>query len=241
MHESDPILVRMRGKPRSVPSRRARGQLAGLLLLGALLGAVATAPGQDAGPARIAAVALFADGAVLDIDGRRRRLEVGGTSPEGVTLVAADSRGAEIRVGGELRTLTLDGAISGAPRPAGRVLRLAPQADGHFYADGTVNGTAVRFVVDTGASSIALNRETARRVGLLYRVDGVPGQVETAGGLVPAYRVTLDRVTVGSIEQTRVPAVVVDGEYPSVALLGQAFLNRLDLQRSGLLLELRER
>jgi len=121
-----------------------------------------------------------------------------------------------------------------------RVL-IAPASDGHYYVDGSINGTALRFVIDTGASTIALNRRDARRIGLLYRVDGTPMMVETASGPARAYRLTLRSVKARAIEVAGIEAVVIDGDYPTTALLGQSFLNRLDMTREGSLLELRER
>jgi aspartyl protease family protein len=107
--------------------------------------------------------------------------------------------------------------------------------------DGSINGTALRFVIDTGASTVAINRQDARRIGLLYRVDGTPMMVETASGPARAYRLNLRSVKARAIELTGIEAVVIDGDYPTTALLGQSFLNRLDMAREGVLLELRER
>lgn len=200
------------------------------------------AMGQEAA-AQIAVKALFRDKALLEINGRRRLLEVGQTSPEGVTLLATDPASARLRIDGTEREVGLDGRIAadfGRAREPRRVL-VGPAADGHYYIDGAVNGTSVRFVVDTGASTVAMNRHDARRVGLLYRVDGVPMTVETASGPAPAWRVDLRSVKLRAIELRGVTGVVIDGDFPSTALLGQSCLNRLDMRREGVMLELRER
>ncbi|MCC7121045.1 MAG: TIGR02281 family clan AA aspartic protease [Gammaproteobacteria bacterium] len=198
--------------------------------------------GAGDGP-RITARGLFAGQALLDIDGRQRLLKIGQRSPEGVLLLAADARAARIEIAGETHTIALDATIgTGFSRGAEpRRLTLAPANDGHYYVDGTINGSPVRFVVDTGASTVAISRPDARRIGLLYRVDGEPAPVETASGVARAYRVTFRSVKARSIEVTNVAGIVIDGDYPTTALLGQSFLNRLDMRREGLLLELEER
>lgn len=192
---------------------------------------------------RITARALFEDQALLEIDGRQRVLKAGQRSPEGVLLVGADPRAARVEIDGQAYTIALDASIgttfSRGVEP--KRLSLAPAADGHYYVDGTINGAAVRFVVDTGASTVAISRHDAKRIGLLYRVDGEPMPVETASGIAQAYRIVFRSVKARTIEVTNVAGIVIDGDYPTTALLGQSFLNRLNLRREGLLLELQER
>ena len=65
--------------------------------------------------------------------------------------------------------------------------------------------------------------------------------VQTASGVVAAYRVQFDEVMIRALSLKRVDGIVVDGSYPSEALLGQSFLNRLDMRREGNVLELQER
>lgn len=210
--------------------------------LACLLAATVAGAGEAQGP-RITARALFEGQALLEIDGRRRVLKAGERSPEGVVLLGADPRAAQVEVDGRTYTIALDASIGTAfsRGPEARRLSLAPAGDGHYYVDGTINGTAVRFVVDTGASTVAISRHDARRIGLLYRVDGEPVPVETASGIAQAYRVVFRSVKARAIEVTNVTGIVIDGDYPSTALLGQSFLNRLDLRREGLLMELKER
>ncbi|MGH8596174.1 MAG: retropepsin-like aspartic protease family protein [Gammaproteobacteria bacterium] len=190
---------------------------------------------------RLAAIMLFKDKAVISIDGKRRTLAAGDTV-DGITLKSADANAAVVAIGNRRVTLRLDGRIGAAFSAAPtEILRLAPGEGGHYFVDGTINGNPVAFMIDTGATKIAVNKNTARRLGLTFRTDGVHGQVETASGRVDAYYVRFDRVKVRSLELRNVDGVVVDGDFPSIALLGQSFLNRLDMRRDGLLLELRER
>jgi aspartyl protease family protein len=128
-------------------------------------------------------------------------------------------------------------APSGAPHGGGWPTRSASSAnggsitlfredDGHFYADAQVNGMPVHFLVDTGASGIALAREDAERAGVL--VDPSEGGVIGSGasGEVRGHYVELDRVTLGSKEAEDMTAVVLEGG--DMSLFGQSFLSRFD-------------
>ena len=192
---------------------------------------------------RISALALFKGKAVLSIDGTQRVLKQGASSPEGVTLVSADSNRAIIRIGEREIELTLDVKISGS-FPAGaapKIVRLVPGNGGHYFVDGQINGNPVRFLVDTGATSVVMNKHMARRLGIAYTVDGEKGMVRTASGTAVAYGITLDDVKIRSRRLKRVKGTVIDGDFPDETLLGQSFLNRLDIHREGAVLELRER
>ena len=83
-------------------------------------------------------------------------------------------------------------------------------ARGHFIADAQVNGGAVRFLVDTGATTIALPAADAKRLGINY-LKGERGMVQTANGTAPAYRVKLDTVRLGDITLNGVDGVVLEG------------------------------
>lgn len=192
---------------------------------------------------KVQAVALFKGKAVLRIDGKQRVVKVGKPTPEGVELLAADANSARVRIAGEELELRLDGRISGNLKPstANAIVRLVPGRNGHYFVDGQINGNPVRFLVDTGASSVAINKHTARRIGLQYRVDGQRGLVNTASGTAVAYSVVFDEVKVQALGFRNVRGVVIDGDAPSEALLGQSFLNRLDIVREGAVMELRGR
>lgn len=101
-------------------------------------------------------------------------------------------------------------------------LRRAP--DGHFYADAQVNGARVRFLIDTGASLVALTPDDARRAGVTPGSER--GVAMAAGGPVETAPVTIDRLAVGPLAAERVRAAVVSEGLP-VSLLGQSFLARV--------------
>jgi aspartyl protease family protein len=108
---------------------------------------------------------------------------------------------------------------------------LAADARGHFVAEGTVNGNPVRFLVDTGATSVVLPARDAERLGLDWR-KGERGLNQTANGVVATYGVTLDSVRLGDIEVRAVDAVVIE-QGLNIALLGMSFLNRVEMKREG--------
>lgn len=104
-------------------------------------------------------------------------------------------------------------------------IELTRAYDGHFHATVEINGTPVAMLVDTGASSIALNREDAARVGIDLNRLAFTGTAMTANGAAPFAPVRIGRVALGGLEAENVPAVVMGGDL-SVSLLGQSFLDR---------------
>ncbi|HRP79836.1 MAG TPA: TIGR02281 family clan AA aspartic protease [Aquamicrobium sp.] len=109
----------------------------------------------------------------------------------------------------------------------GRKVRLAADEAGHFRAEFRLNGRAVPALVDTGATLIAINRATARRIGLSVAESDFTAFANTANGRVRVAPVVIDRVALGRIELDRVAAVVLDDEALSGALVGMSFLSRL--------------
>lgn len=97
--------------------------------------------------------------------------------------------------------------------------------DGHFHLVADLNGQPVRFVVDTGASSLALSARDAARAGIDLDRLVYAGQAQTANGMVRTATVRLDSVEIGEIRDENVPAVVIDGD-PGVSLMGMDYLRR---------------
>ena len=104
-------------------------------------------------------------------------------------------------------------------------------AGGHFQAAGSINGKPVNFMVDTGATIVALSQAEANRIGLDWK-RGRPGLSQTANGTVPVYNVNLGAVRVGDVQISNVAAVVVPAEMPLV-LLGNSFLNHFNMRRDN--------
>ena len=106
-------------------------------------------------------------------------------------------------------------------------LTISKGAAGHYWVTGLVNGYSVPFMVDTGASKIAMNAQQARRLGIDFKTKGSPVMVSTASGTEKAWRVYLNSVKLGAIEVLGVDAMVLDGEFPRDVLLGMSFLSRV--------------
>jgi len=180
-------------------------------------------------------VALFKDRAIVMIDGKQRLLRAGDSSPEGVKLVSADSAGAVFEYHGRTLERQLDGRVHAAaesPKGHDDVLIFRDRW-GMFKTVGSVNGLPVKFLVDTGASSVAMNSAQARRLGIDFRVQGEPIYVSTASDVTQAYQLKLDVVKVGSIQLRNVTAVVMDGAQPTEVLLGMSFLGHLEMLNKG--------
>ncbi len=119
-----------------------------------------------------------------------------------------------------------------------REVVLLRNAQGHYVADGFIDGHAVTFLLDTGATTVAIPEVLARRWGLDLRPGGYS---RTANGVVPVWRTRLDSVQLGPIVLRDVSAVVL----PSMGadaevLLGMSFLKRLELVQRGDRLTLRQ-
>ncbi len=176
---------------------------------------------------------LFKNTAVLEINGRQQILKVGETSQEGVTLVMASPRQAVIEVDGEQQTLGLSQRISSSYRVAEKKEFSIPlNRASQYITTAEINGRRVKVLVDTGASTIAMSSEQARQIGLRYATDGATVTVATASGMAPAHAVVLNTVNVGGITASRVSAMVIQGNYPSVMLLGMSYLQHVNIREN---------
>ncbi|MGH8799500.1 MAG: retropepsin-like aspartic protease family protein [Casimicrobiaceae bacterium] len=185
-------------------------------------------------------VGLFPNKAVVQIDGGAlQTLSVGQKTREGIVLVSVESDGATFDIQGRRMALGLGHARMQASAAAASA-KLTTDERGHYVADGQINGVAIRFTVDTGATFISLPASEARRLGLDYR-NAPKAAMETANGIVAAYRVKLDTVRVGQVSLNNVDAVVMEGDSLPVALLGMSFLNRMDMRREGAIMTLTKR
>ncbi len=178
--------------------------------------------------------ALFSNKAVLLIDGKRHILAVGQTSPEGVKVITANSRGAVLEVDGKQQQYNLGNTVSTTfSKRKSQKETIYVNSGGMFMTFGNINGRSVQFLVDTGASAVSMNVEQAKHLGIRYDKIGTPAGVSTASGFVKAYRLRLKSVTVGNITEKNVEAFVIDGNHPGPILLGMTFLGRLSVEHSG--------
>jgi len=191
----------------------------------------------------IVVFALFNNKAVLEIDGKRRVLAAGKTSPEGVKLISSNSREAVLEIDGKQSTHELGSQIStrftrSSEQPT---IQIWSGKRGMYRTVGSINGLTVNFLVDTGASSVAMNANEAKRLGINYLLDGKPMFVSTASGVARAYSVKLDRVKVGEIELRNVGAAIVEGNSPTEVLLGMTYLGNFELSNDGKLMTLKKK
>lgn len=178
-------------------------------------------------------IALFTDKALLLVNGERKLMKKGETL-QGVTLLSSSGRGAVVRLDqGQEIHLNINQKIQHAYRKAdNKKLTIYADKAGMFTLTGKINGKATKFLLDTGATYIALSETEADRLGIPYET-AQKANIQTASEVVPAWNIKLDSVKVGHIRVPQVDAVVLRGDYPRLVLLGMSFLQHLKLQRNG--------
>jgi aspartyl protease family protein len=170
--------------------------------------------------------------AVIAIDGGAPKTVRVGQTWQGVTVVAVEKTRATVEIDGKRRVLLQGQSYRSAAATDDRQsATLAADDRGHFMADGLVNGGSVRFMVDTGATTVALPAGDAQRLGINYR-RGEMIATQTANGAASAWRVKLTTVRIGDIEMSNVDCIVIEGGL-QIALLGMSFLNRVEIRRDG--------
>jgi aspartyl protease family protein len=176
--------------------------------------------------------------ALLVINGQPRMVAAG-ASVEGVRLVGFEGENVRVEVGGHTVSLrpgtpvNLGGAAS---EGTGREIVLPAGPGGHFFGDGSINGRSAHFMVDTGATSVAMSTYDADRFGVDYK-NAQRSLAGTANGTTVVYRVSLKSVRVGDVEVYNVEAVVIPTMMTQV-LLGNSFLSRFKMTRSNELMRL---
>jgi aspartyl protease family protein len=173
--------------------------------------------------------------AVLVIDGQAHTLGVGESRgavkllglADGQAQVAIDGRREVLRIG--QAPVRLGGG--GTAATSGRQIVLTAGLGGHFTSAGSINGRAVSFLVDTGATAISIGQGDAQRLGLSLD-NAQRGTAHTANGAVIVHRVMLGVVRLGDVEVHNVEAVVMPGAMPHV-LLGNSFLTRFQMRREN--------
>lgn len=111
-----------------------------------------------------------------------------------------------------------------------RTVELQRNPAGHYVAEGRINGTPVVFIVDTGATDVAISLPLARRLGLPLRPGGVS---QTANGLVATWTTQLDSVDLGGLVVRNVPSSVLPKLPEDGVLLGMSYLQQLELTQRG--------
>lgn len=193
------------------------------------------APALFAGAAQavdIDVVGLFPNKAVLVVNGGSpKTYSVGSIITDGVKLMSTDGSSATIEVNGKEQTIALGEHVNRGGSSSRASVTLQANDQGHYLAQGQINGGSVRMLLDTGATVIALPASEATRLGINYK-NGRLGYMNTANGTVSTYQVMLNTVKVGDIELNQVNAVVLE-QGLSIILLGMSFLNRTEMRREG--------
>jgi aspartyl protease family protein len=105
--------------------------------------------------------------------------------------------------------------------------------DGAFSADVLINGSAIRMLVDTGATVVVLRHEDAKALGIQLKPSDFSRKMQTANGTIMAAEVVLRDVVVGGIIERNIEALVVPEKLLSVSLLGRSFTARVKIEAAG--------
>jgi len=182
----------------------------------------------------VALQGMMGNRALLIIDGSPPRGVAPGDAHKGVKVLSTTGDEAVVEIDGKRHTLRVGDApasVGGSAPRGGKRIVLTAGSGGHFMAQGAINGRAVQFMVDTGATAVAMGMDDAKRMGVPYEA-GRRIQMGTANGVVSAWLVRLDSVRVGDVEVFGVEGVVTQQPMPFV-LLGNSFLTRFQMKREN--------
>lgn len=173
---------------------------------------------------------------VVEVKQARRREHASAPSRERREHASAPSR--ERSYAQHIEPLPSEGTQTSPSLLGSASVSIQADRSGLYFTEGMINGKNVRFLVDTGAAFIAMNRDHAESLGLKIPHDVSPSQVKTASGYASIVSITLEEVRVGNIVLKNVEAGITDNEHPDVILLGMSFLAAMDMHRKGELLTL---
>jgi len=201
-----------------------------LLSLAPVIAALCLAPAW-AHAQSVGIAGMLGSKALLVVDAHPPRALGAGDEFQGVKVLSVGKDEATVEVKGAQRVLRLGEAPVSVGRKGGSGKRVVLMADsrGHFVNSGTINGRVMQYMVDTGASSVAIGRADADRMGLSY-LNGQPVRMNTANGVTQGWRIKLDSVRLGDVEVFGVEAVITPQPMPYV-LLGNSLLNEFQMTR----------
>lgn len=201
------------------------GTIAALSLLGPLVAQAQSVSLQG----------MLGNRALLIIDGGAPRSVAPGQAVGGVRVISTSGDQAILSINGQRHTLRVGEApasVGGAPaNSGGGQIVLSADSRGHFFAQGSINNRPVQFLVDTGASAVAIGQPEADRLGLDYK-SGRPVHLNTANGVAQGWRVKLRALKIGDVTVHEVDAVITPMAMPAV-LLGNSFLNQFNMRRDA--------
>lgn len=186
-----------------------------------------------AGAQTVSLQGMLGSKALLIVDGSTPRSVGVGETHMGVKVLATLGDQATVEINGRRHTLRVGDAPAsvgkGGGGSRGNKIVLTAGSGGHFLTQGAINGRAVQFMVDTGATTIAMGVAEAERLGIDYR-KGQLGRGSTANGVVTVYHVKLPSVRIGDVEVYDVDASVLPAAMGHI-LLGNSFLTRFQMTR----------
>lgn len=184
-------------------------------------------------------VGLFKNQAAFMLDGKHVLLKQGQTHKSGIKLIKVGKAEALIEYQGQRQKVQMNRRISTSFSVASRAeVSINKDRTGSYVTRAHINGRSTEILVDTGATAVALSSVAAKRLGLRYQ-QGEKTQVTTASGVAAAYRLNLPRVSLGSLTVHQVRAVVIEGSYPTIPLLGMSFLNQVNMNEKDNILYLK--
>ena len=211
-------------------------RLAALALLSALALPALAAPS-------VALQGMMGKSALLVINGGAPRAVAPGQRVQGVKVISTQGDEAVVEIEGQRLTLRVGeapGKVQGAaPSASGNRLILTADSRGHFFTDGHINGRPIRFMVDTGASYVALSESMAQNLALDYK-SAQRVNMATANGTTQGWMMKLSQVRVNDVMVYNIDAVITPATMPA-ALLGNSFLNHFSMERHGSRMELTKR
>ncbi|MDH5393904.1 MAG: TIGR02281 family clan AA aspartic protease [Gammaproteobacteria bacterium] len=186
-------------------------------------------------------VGLFPGKVVLVIDGQQFIIKQGETAG-GVRFIRPMANDVILEINGQRSNYKMGMAVSlDFKKSSVKTKTLYADKRGMFQTTGSINGYPIRFLVDTGATTVAMSAVQAKKLNINYRLNGKVTSTQTASGIAKAYLVKLKSVKVGDIAQSNVLAAVIDGAYPTDVLLGMSFLNQLKVEKTGNAMVLKSR
>lgn len=178
---------------------------------------------------------------ILEVDGQRHMLAAGDVTPEGVRLISHDHEQAKVQINDKDYQIRLGAAPVGSSyveRGPATEHKVYKDRYGMYHTVGLINGRTTKFLVDTGATSIAMSTRAAKRLGIdfIRLSKGQRRITNTANGQAYFYPIVLDSVSVGGIEAKFVSAAVIEGDATDSILLGMSYLSRLNIsQQQGVM------
>jgi len=200
-------------------------------------------------------IALFKDSAMVEFNGKQKILRKGQSLSPNIKLISANTKFAEFEVNGKKVSLSLNrnlelskelidsSSVKSSPTNDNKsqTVQILRNLNGMYETPGFINGRSVHFIIDTGATLVAMDEVQAKRFGIPFRTEGKVAQSSTANGVIKVWRVNIKKVRVGTIELTNVMGSVREGSSGIPVLLGQSFLNRLKVETDNNLMKLKRK